>query len=171
MGQRAAALFSETQTVRQRYTSVILALPPAALLFITCRQIIWHKPWGTPPSSDGGLVFLTVLLVAVYIRLITLKLVTELRPQEVAIELRGLWRRRHIPVEEIVSAEPVSYDPVADFGGYGIRSGRLGTGYIARGNRAVYLVVRGGSRIVIGSQNPAELARRIMDLRNRKGYA
>jgi hypothetical protein len=167
VGQREAVVFSETQTVRQRFTAVLLAFPPAALVFITCRQVIWHKPWGTPPSSDGGLIFLTVLLVAVYIRLITVKMVTELRPHEVVVELRGLWRRRQIPLEEVVSAEPVSYDPVADFGGYGIRTGRLGTAYIARGNSAVYLVVGGGQRILIGSQHAAELARKIMELRKR----
>jgi len=165
MAEREAALFSERQTVRQRYTAVLLAFPPAALLFITCRQVIWHKPWFTPPTSNGGLIFLTLLLIAVYVRLITVKLVTELHPREIAVELRGLWRRSRIPLEEIKSAEAVSYNPAKDFGGYGVRTTRSGTAYIARGNRAVRLVLKNGERIWIGSQNAAELTGKILDLR------
>lgn len=158
-------LFAEKQTVRQRYTGVLLALPPAAMLFITCRQVIWHKPWFTPPTSNGGLIFLTLLLVAVYIRLMTVKLVTELHPREIAVELRGLWRHKRIPLTDIRSAEAVSYDPAREFGGYGVRTTRAGVAYIARGNRAVRLVLENGQRFWIGSQNAAELAGKILDLR------
>jgi len=154
-------LFSEKQAFQQWHTRVVLAFPPAALIFIACRQIFWHKPWGAPPLSNGGLVFLAVLLTAVYIRLITVKLVTELRTGELEVGLRGLWKRRRIPRAEIRSAKAVTYDPAADFGGYGIRSSRRGTAYIARGNRAVELQLASGQTILIGSQNPDELARKL----------
>jgi hypothetical protein len=148
MRKRETILFSETQALGQRHSRVLLAFPPAAIVFITCRQIIWHKPWGTPPLSNGDLIFLTVLLVAVYFRLITVKLVTKLGPHEVSAGLRGLWKRSGIPLEEIRSAAAVNYDPAADFGGYGIRSGRRGTAYIARGNRAVELVLANGQKVL-----------------------
>ena len=165
MSDREPTFYSERQTVRQRYTGVLLALPPAAMLFITLRQVIWHKPWFNPPTSDGGLIFLTVLLVAVYFRLMTVKLVTELHPGEIAVELRGMWRRSRIPLAEVRSVEAVSYNPARDFGGYGVRTTRAGRAYIARGNRAVRLVLANGERIWIGSQNAAELTGKILDLR------
>lgn len=85
---------------------------------------------------------------------------------EIIVELRGLWRRRKIPLDEIRSVDAVSYDPM-DFGGYGMRSTRAGTAYIARGNRAVRLVLVNGQRILIGSQNAAELTGKIVRLRRR----
>lgn len=121
--------------------------------------------WGKPPTSDGGLIFLSVLLTAVYFRLVTIKLVTELRSEGLLVGLRGLWRRRRISLADIRSAREATYDAAAEFGGYGIRSGRRGMAYIARGNRAVELTLSNGSRFLIGSQHAAELARKITDLR------
>lgn len=43
MSQRETILFSEVQRFRQWYTRLVLAFPPAALIFITCRQILWHN--------------------------------------------------------------------------------------------------------------------------------
>ncbi len=165
MARREAVLFAEVQALRRWRTIVLLAFPPAALLFIALRQIVWHKPWGHPPTSNGGLIFLTVLLLAVYFRLITVKLVTELRARELTAGMRGLWKGRTIPLEQIRSAEAVTYDATADFGGYGIRSGRRGAAYIARGNQAVELVLASGHKILIGSQRAAELARKINEQR------
>lgn len=163
MGVREQPLYSETQAFRHWHVRVALAVPPVALLIVTCRQIVWHKPWTSPPLSSGDLVFLTVLLAVVYVRLNTVRLLTELRPGELTVALRGLWKRRKIPLREIRSAAAMEYDPTADFGGYGIRTGRGGTAYIARGNRAVELALDSGGKFFIGSQNPEELARKIRD--------
>jgi hypothetical protein len=165
MRDREPLLFTEVQAFRQWHARLVLAFPPLALLFLSCRQILWNKPWGTPPISNGGLIFLTVLLIGVYLRLVTVKLVTELRPHEISVGLRGLWKRRRIRLDEIRSTAVVTYHPIADFGGYGIRSGRRGLAYIARGNKAVELALTDGKRIFIGSGIADELSRRIMALR------
>jgi hypothetical protein len=73
-------LFREKQSFRLGYAKVALAMPPAVLAIITCRQIVWNHPWGSPPSTNGDLLFLTALTLLVYVRLITVRLVTELRP-------------------------------------------------------------------------------------------
>jgi hypothetical protein len=165
MGKRAPVLFHEEQAFRQWHAMLVLAMPPAALIFVTVRHLVWHNPWGTPPVSNGGLLFLAVLLVLVYVRLITVRLVTELRPAEIAVGLRGLWRKRRISLDQVRTARTVEYDPIRDFGGYGVRSGLRGQAYIARGNRGVELEVQDGRKVLIGSQDPARLARQIAALR------
>ncbi len=161
MGRSAPVLFHEEQAFRQRYAKLALATPPAALIFVTCRQLVWHHPWGNPPVSNGGLLFLTILLVLVYVRLITVRLVTDLRPTEIAVGLRGLWRKRRISLNQVRTARAVEYDPIRDFGGYGIRSGLRGHAYIASGSGGVELELRNGQKILIGSQDPARLAKQI----------
>jgi hypothetical protein len=47
------------------------------------------------------------------------KLVTELRPGELRVRLRGLWRSIRIPLEKVNTAAAVTFDPVRDWGGYG----------------------------------------------------
>jgi len=161
MGKRAPVLFHEEQAFRQWPAMLVLAMPPAGLIFIAVRQMVWHHPFGTPPVSNGGLLFLTVLSLLVYVRLITVRLVTDLRPGEIAVGLRGLWRKRRIPLDQVRAARAVEYDPIRDFGGYGVRSGRRGQAYIARGNRGVELELRDGGKVLIGSQDPARLAKQI----------
>jgi hypothetical protein len=153
-------VFHEVQKLRQWHIRIVLALPPAALVFLTIRQVVFHHPWGAHPISNGGLIFLTILLVAVYFRLITVRLVTDVGSGEMAIGLRGLWRRRRIPLSAIRSAKPVEYNP-GDYGGYGIRSGPGGLAYIADGNRGVQVELRDGRKLLIGSQRAEELARAI----------
>lgn len=153
-------VFHEVQKLRQWHIRIVLALPPAALLFLTIRQVVFHQPWGAHPISNGGLIFLTILLVAVYLRLITVRLVTDVGSGEMAIGLRGLWRRRRIPLSQIRSAKPVEYNPL-DYGGYGIRSGPVGLAYIADGNRGVQVELSDGRKLLIGSQREEELARAI----------
>lgn len=76
-----------------------------------------------------------------------------------------LGLRRTIPLEEIRSAEPVTYRPLRDFGGWGLRSGRMGVIYNARGNRAVRLSLVNGKVILVRSQRPDELAQVISSRR------
>ena len=68
------------------------------------------------------------------------------------------WIRFHIAADEIRGVEAVTYRPLAEFGGWGIRFGAGGTrAYTARGNRGVR--IRTDRRaFLIGSQRPDELA-------------
>ena len=64
-----------------------------------------------------------------------------------------------VPIESIRSVEVVTYRPIADYGFWGIRSGRDGErALIARGNRGVRLELTDGSKLLIGSQKPELLA-------------
>ena len=112
--------------------------------------------------SNGGLIFLTVLLVAVYFRLITVRLVTDVQADELSVGLRGLWKKRRVRCSAIRSALAVRFDPVREYGGYGIRSGPRGQAYRAQGNRAVQIELNDGTKLLIGSQRAEDLAQKIM---------
>lgn len=62
-----------------------------------------------------------------------------------------------IDLSAIQSAEQVSYRPLADFGGWGVRFGLGGKIYSARGTQAVKIVMKSGQVIFIGSQEPERL--------------
>ena len=60
-----------------------------------------------------------------------------------------------VPIDTIRCVEVVTYRPIADYGFWGIRSGRDGErALIARGNRGVRLELTDGSKLLIGSQQP-----------------
>jgi hypothetical protein len=70
-------------------------------------------------------------------------------------------------MDQVRVARIVEYDSVRDFGGYGVRSGRRGQAYIARGNRGVELELLDGRKVLIGSQDPAKLTEQISQCRSR----
>lgn len=154
----SAAIFHEQQRFRLKRQRILLAIPPIGMTFLLLWQVILGHPWGKEPLSNTSVIGWTIFLWLVYLRLVTVRLVTEVRAGELAVAMRGLWRARRVPLSEIKSAKTISYDPERDYGGYGIRTTRSGTVYIAGGNRGVRLELAKGGTVVIGSERPEELA-------------
>ncbi len=144
---------------------LLVAIPPVSMLLLVIWQVVLGHPWGKQPISNAGVIGWTVFLWLVYFRLVTVRLVTNVRPGELSVAMRGLWRERRIPLGKIKSAETVTYDPVRDWGGYGIRITRRGTAYIAGGNRGVRLELVKGGAILVGSGRPEELVSAIRSQR------
>jgi len=108
--------------------------------------------------SNARVIGWTLFLWAVYLRLITVRLVTEVRDGTLVVAMRGLWRSRRIALADIRSAETITFDPERDYGGYGIRSNREGKSYIASGHQGVRLKLTNGAEVLVGSQRSDELA-------------
>lgn len=127
------------------------------LLLLIWQVLLGHR-WGKEPMSNGDVIGWTAFLCLIYLRLITVRLVTEVRKGELVIALRGLWRSRHVALDRIRSVDTITYHGVRDYGGYGIRSTREGKAYIAGGSRGVRVTLDGGQKLVVGSERPDELA-------------
>ena len=164
MSDKSEPLFREEQSLRQPKLLILTAIPPVTMLLLAIWQVGLGHPWGKQPMSNGSMVFWTIFVCVIYLRLITVKLVTEIRPAEISVALRGLWRAYHIALAEVKSVGTVSFHPLRDWGGYGVRSSSRGRAFIARGNQGVELELRKGGIVVIGSQRPGELAQSIDQL-------
>ena len=57
----------------------------------------------------------------------------------------------------IQNAEAVTYRPIMEYGGWGIRFGKNGKAYNVSGNKGVLLTLNEGKPILIGSQKHEEL--------------
>lgn len=66
-----------------------------------------------------------------------------------------------IPYEDIESLESVTYSPLREFGGWGLRFRGDKRAWTARGDRAVVLHCGDGKRIYVGSDRPRRLEARI----------
>ena len=66
--------------------------------------------------------------------------------------------KKRIPFDEIESAETVTYSPMGEFGGWGIRmGGNKKKAWTVRGNRALVLRLRDGTRFYLGSDKPERI--------------
>ena len=69
--------------------------------------------------------------------------------------------RRSVPFSEIVSMESVQYQPIREFGGWGVRGWGSRKAWSARGSQAVALTLEGERLLLIGSDHPRRLEERI----------
>ena len=80
--------------------------------------------------------------------------------REQLIVRAGLLHARLLRVgrADVQSVRVESFNPLADFGGWGIRYARGTWGYIFRGHRGVRVETREGKRYLISSDEPEKLA-------------
>lgn len=92
----------------------------------------------------------------------SLKLVTEVREDGLYVRFYPLHSSfRNFPFESIWNFEALTYSPIRDYGGWGIRCGPKGDAYNTSGNRGVLFELVEGNRtrrLMIGSQTPEKLA-------------
>lgn len=84
---------------------------------------------------------------------------TQITQGEIVLTFGALFPlyRRRIALADIASAESVTYSPLAEYGGWGIRGWGRNVALNAQGDRGVRLTLRDGRRILIGSQQPERL--------------
>jgi hypothetical protein len=160
--------FCEVQQFRQTWVWV-LVLPISLFLIVLfgygmVKQLIFGHPWGSKPMSDTALAIIGPLWVLFAVGLAylfySMKLVTEVRSDGLYIRFFPLTHQR-ITFEDITRYEVRTYNPIREFGGWGIRYRRGGKAYNVSGNRGVQLELANGKRLLIGSQRPEELAQAI----------
>jgi len=162
-------VFREVQQFRQWWIRLILASMPAVFGWGLYQQFVRGVPWGDKPMTDGGLVIATAFALLLPLWLWNVRLIIEVTDTKLEFVMWLMWRRRRIPLEEIERAEAVSYRPLRDYGGWGIRRGFDGWCYNVSGNRGVRVELVGGEKLLLGSQKAEELARAIAERKSLLG--
>ncbi len=117
---------------------------------------VWTRH--APPQ---GMLLATALLIFFFTYLC--RMVTEVRDDGVYVQwwpFVPMFRR--FPFADIESAVARTYNPIGEYGGWGIRvrigpGAKLGGAYNMKGNRGVQLVFKNGVRLLIGSQDAENL--------------
>src|SRR5215469_7499508 len=104
--------FHEVQRFPLRRTAILLAIPPCGMLAVLIWQMVLGHPWGHNPMSNASVIGWTIFLWLAYLRLITVRIVTDVHNSELRVAMRGLWRGQHVSLSDISSVEVTSYDPV-----------------------------------------------------------
>jgi hypothetical protein len=126
-------------------------------------------------QEESGLSFWSVvgastglgITVAMLFLFVVLKLTTEVRTDGLFVRFFPLhlsWRT--IDLTDVTSCHAVTYRPIGEYGGWGIRRSWHwdGWAYNVSGNRGVRLDYADGHHLLIGSQRPEELADAIQSL-------
>lgn len=162
-----AGLFHEVQRFGRGWlwglTLFGTVLPAAVFAWGVVQQVVLGEPWGDHPLSDAGLIVITLLIGAfcagVLWLLAAARLVTTVAPGVLRIRFTPFHRRdRVFEAPAVQRASPVTYRPLREYGGWGIRQGFSGRAYNVSGRRGVRLALRDGTRVLVGSARAEELA-------------
>lgn len=164
-------IFREEQYFNQWWLWLFIAIAVLSVWFIAWMQLLVGKPLGDKPMSDFGVILLWIGMGLLFPLLFsTMHLVTEVRADGLYVRFVPFhFKRLRFDWEDIVEAKAVTYSPLKEFGGWGIRYGRAGKAYNVSGNRGVWLRFRNGSRLLIGSQRAEELEQAILRTKGRAG--
>ena len=152
-------LFREVQRFRQLWLWFIVLAISAIAIYSMIQQLVLGRPFGNNPGPDALVLVVGILFgLALPGLFYTLNLTTEVREDGFYYRLFPFHLSfRRINGSEILRHEAVSYRPLRDFGGWGIRYGVAGKAYNVSGSRGVQLHLIDGRHILIGSQKPDEL--------------
>jgi hypothetical protein len=162
--------FREVQRFTQWWVWLIVLGIAALMWYGFIEQLVFGRPFGDHPAPDWMLIlFLALFGIGMPWLFIAAALRTEVRADALYVRFIPFhlgWIR--IAPAEIRSAAAGSYNPLTDYGGWGIRYGRGGKAYNAKGNQGVLLELADGSTLMIGSQQAVELAAAIDELQKRQ---
>lgn len=152
-------IFMETQFMRRVWWVMILVFGIAVLMWWGFyHQIILGQPWGSNPGPDWLIWFMWIIFGIVFpLGFYFMKLVVQVFDDHLTIRFFP-FSIRMIAMNEIQFVEPVTYHPIREFGGWGIRGWSDKKVYSINGNQAVKLSLFDGSLIYIGSMKPDLLA-------------
>jgi len=158
------ATYREVQQFRQKWLWIPLVCSTVATVgvigYLLVRQLALGRPVGNPPMPDkvlasiGIAVILCEALTLALLRAIAL--ITEVRTDALYLRFYPAgWKR--IAFDDIRRCQARTYDPLMEYGGWGVRWGRSGKAYNISGNRGVQLELANGQKLLIGSEKAEDL--------------
>ncbi len=118
--------------------------------------------YGSEPTSAGIAAMGLTLVFPMLITLLFMRLDVEVRADHLFIAFGPVKLvRKRIPLKDIESVRGLTYRPIREFGGWGIRPRGSRTAWTIRGNQAVKVTLRSGKQVYVGSRYPQRLEERI----------
>lgn len=170
--------FKEVQRFNQWWMWAII-LPSVALMIGLCMHNIYS--WtvlGKVPNSDNlslewRIVIVCLAMVATVGAAYTIfiaTLETNIKNNSLYYRFKPfIFRWRKISKNDIQSWEVRKYDPIGEYGGWGIRlTLSNGKAYNVKGDQGLQLHLKSGKKMLIGTQKPEELKQVMDEMMNEK---
>ena len=161
--------FNETQYINSPVLKVLVitaSIGALAPLLVACyRQLVLDQPWGQQPTTNLGLLLITlsmlIILVVVNLLIFNSKLETKITAREILYRYRPfVYNWKGISPRDIESAALRTYNAWKEYGGRGFKFrylGAKGRAITMGGNQGLQLQFKNGKKLLLGTQRPSEL--------------
>jgi hypothetical protein len=155
--------FREVQYMRRPWLWALVLVGTGLALYAIVQLLLLEEPFtGNTAANVSSLMVGLVVGVAFPALMFVTHLITEVRSDALYyryVPFHFTWQK--IPLDRIKGHQATVYNPIRDYGGWGIRYWFKGKAYNVSGNRGVQLELTSGDRVLIGSQKPDGLAQAI----------
>ena len=159
--------FTEKQSFNQWWIILIVALVLGIWLWGAIQQLILGKAFGNQPVSDTVLLLMGLIAIMPLLLLVSFKMITEIRSDGVYYKMPPFFKTRKISKENIKSWHIRSYEPIKEYGGWGIRFSlkqKKSKAYNVKGKTGLQIELLSGRKILIGTQRPDELHKAMLEI-------
>jgi hypothetical protein len=158
----------------QRFRQLWILIPVFALVGIAIMVIMQQSMSDPLPEKEVIPPFAIVILIAVPVLAVLLFLMMRLetRIDETGVAIRFIpfhFSPKKFRWDEISKVYVRKYKPVIEYGGWGIRYKpfKKSIAYNVSGKQGLQLELKNGKKILVGTQNPEEVNRVIVKLREK----
>ena len=160
-------IFSEKQYFRQTWVWLVIA--PVNLLFLLglVSQVGFGKTFGDKPMSNQELIVATALSFLPLLLFLLLKLETLIRCDGIYYRFVPFqWTFRKITWESTEKIYVRKYNPLREYGGWGLRTGFTGKNgaFNVSGDQGLQIEFKNGKKFLIGTQKPKEMTELLQGL-------
>ena len=154
--------YKEEQKFRQPWIWAIILLSVGFWIYGVTVQVFMGQEFGSNPSSDLFLLAIGILPLLLIFLFFSAKLITKVDTEGVHYRFSP-WQRkfRTILKENIREFFVRKYNPLMEYGGWGVRKGfrRYGSAYNVSGNMGIQFIFTNGKKFLIGTKNPDSFKR------------
>ena len=158
--QPKAPVYKESQHFRQWWLWLIVLPGPLFLSWATITELFQATNGNESLGTFYVLALFTVVFgLALPVFLYRAGLETEVYDNALCLRFVPIHRNWQIfDFASITTSESVTYRPIRDYGGWGIRYGGPGKAYNVSGNKGALITFVGGKTLLIGSRHHEKLA-------------
>jgi hypothetical protein len=159
--------FSEKQKFKQWWLWLILFSVNGLFIFDIYNQLLSVEQFGDESMSNIGMMLAAGLMLLLTIMFFLLRLETQIKKDGIYLRFFPFHLSfRHYNWDKISKSFVRQYNPVGEFGGWGIRFGFIGKGkaFNVSGNKGLQLEFSDKSKLLIGTNKPDELTETLKKL-------
>ncbi|MQG18778.1 MAG: hypothetical protein FI687_03265 [SAR202 cluster bacterium] len=159
-------MYQEYQKIRSWWIRIPILISSLFCIYICLQQILFSQSLTDSATTDIIVVVIILIIgigIPAFVQLVRLE--TTIQEQNLNVKY---WPFHLKPIKfaiiDIKKAEAITYNPIKDYGGWGIRYGIKGKAYTLNGNKGVLLTFNNTQKILIGSQNHKKLCASINEI-------
>ena len=151
-------LFEESQRFSQKLFQIIVFFISCIFVYAFFQQVLFGNPFGNKPMSDKGIMAALIFLSIFNLLFYSMKLVTTIDKDSISVRFypfhffpkRFEWNQ----LQDVIVRE---YNPLKEYGGWGLRGFGKKSTMTATGNWLVEVVFVNGQSLLIGTKKPEEM--------------